>query len=127
MMDQNSGPSIPEESMLEPGKPTIIPWVVLGLPFIAILCCSLVFLPIFFAEDGLLFYWRDFVAIGFAEVVFCIGGIASLAAVILGGVAIAKGYQYKAASIIGIILGLLVGISACLVMPFFFLLMFSSQ
>ena len=126
-MDRNLAPSISEESKAKPEKPPFIPWAALGLPFIATVCCSLVFLPIFFAEGGLLFYWRDFVAIGFAEAVFCFGGIASLAAIILGGIAIAQGQKYKAASIVGIILGLLVGISACLIMPFFFLLMISSQ
>jgi hypothetical protein len=126
MMDQNSTQQTPEESMPEPEKPPIFPWVALVLPFIAVICCSLVFLPHFFAEDRLFIYWRNFVAIGFAEAAFCLGGIASLAAVILGGVALAKGQKYKAASIVGIILGLLIGLSACLIMPIFLLVMFSS-
>lgn len=122
MMDKN-----PAQLTLESKKPPIIPWVALGLPVVAAFCYSLVYLPVLFTEAGLFFYWRDFIRIGFAEAVFCFGGIASLAAIILGGVALAQGQKYKAASIIGIILGLLAGISACLIMPFFFLLMISSQ
>lgn len=126
MMDQKSAQPLPEGSMPEPEKPSIFPWAALVLPFIAVLCCSLVSLPHFFAEDRLFVYWRNFAAIGLAEAAFCFGGIASLTAIILGGVALAKGQRYKAASIIGIILGLLVGISACLIMPVFLLIMISS-
>lgn len=121
-MEQDPLTLLPEQDE----KKSFFPWAALALPLVSVFCCSLTFLPAIFSDDGLLFYWRDFVRIGIAEIVFCFGGLASLAAIVLGGMALVQGQKSRAASIAGIVLGILVGISACLVAPFFFLLMISS-